>query len=362
MKIKFQDHTRCDFYSVLKNRVDDYFQQSQLSKNGNTWMYFKSALFLIVQIGIYLTFMTGYFSIPVFILLFMAFGIMTGLMDFNIVHDALHGAYSSNPKVNRMLGYIYDLNGTSSFIWKITHNTIHHTFTNIPGVDCDIDKAIILRLNPNDKLLRFHYYQNIYAFFLYFFVSANWILYADYQLLYNEIKKGKVKTQDILIFLGFKVINFFLTFVLPLLWLPYSAGAIILGYVCAQMAAGFTIALVFQLGHVVQNVKYVVPDDKGVVHNNWAVHEMMTTSNFATHSRVWTELLGGLNFQIEHHLFPYICHVHYPEIQKILKKTAEEFQLPYNENKTFWIALKSHYGMLKHLGRVESSPSLVKQD
>src|SRR5262249_44683450 len=146
-----------DFFNILKSRVDEYFVSNQLSRNGNRWFYLKSLFFLSGQICLYIAMLSGYFSAPVFILLYALFGVMTGLMNFNIVHDALHGAYSSNPSINRLLGYLYDLNGTSSYVWKITHNLIHHTYTNIPGYDGDIDKAIFLRLNPKDKLYPFHY-------------------------------------------------------------------------------------------------------------------------------------------------------------------------------------------------------------
>jgi len=323
-------------------------------------MHLKSILYLTTQVGLYLAMMSDYFSIPAYILLFVAFGISTGLMNFNICHDALHNAYSSNPTVNRFLGYLYDLNGTSSHIWKISHNTIHHTFTNIPGHDGDIDKAIILRLNPKDKLYPFHYYQNIYAFILYGLVAANWIIYADYALYFKEMKKGKVKLKDTLLFFSFKALNIFLLIILPILWLHYPFWIILLAYFCALMATGFSISLIFQLAHIVQNVNYVEPDETGVIHHNWAAHELMTTSNFATHNWILTQLVGGLNFQVEHHLFPSICHIHYPHIQHIVKETAQEFNLPYHENPTFFKAIASHYRMLKQLGREESSQYLIK--
>lgn len=323
-------------------------------------MYLKSALFLLIQIGLYVAMMSDHFSAPTFILLYIAFGLATGFVNFNIGHDALHNAFSSNSSVNRILGYIYDINGTSSYVWKVSHNMIHHTYTNIPGHDGDIDKAIILRLNPKDKLYPFQYYQNIYAFLLYGFVAANWIFYADYAHYIEDMKKGKTKTKDNLIFFGFKALNFFLLILLPMLWLHYPIWVILVAYLCAQMATGITISIIFQLAHVVENVSYVEPDDTGVIHNNWAAHEMMTTSNFGTNNWFLTQLIGGLNFQVEHHLFPSICHVHYPEIQNIIKETSREFNLPYNENPTFFKAVASHYRMLKRLGREESSQFLVK--
>lgn len=360
MKIKFKDSRAIDFFKVLKERVDQYFLDNHLSQHANGWIHLKSCFFLTTQIGFYVAMLSGYFSIPMFLILYACFGVMTGLMNFNIVHDALHGAYSSKAGVNRWLGYLYDLNGTSSYVWKVTHNMIHHTYTNIPGYDGDIDKAIILRLNPKDKRYPFHYYQNLYAFFLYSLVSANWVLYGDYTFFINEIKKGKVKGKDSLIFFGFKALNLFLLIIFPIIYLDYPFWVILLGYLCGQMAAGFSVALVFQLAHVVENVNYVEPDAEGIIYHHWAAHEMKTTSNFATNNLFLTHLLGGLNFQVEHHLFPSICHVHYPQIKKIVQDTAREFKLPYHENPTFWKAIKSHYRLVKQFGREEGREHLTR--
>ena len=154
-----------------------------------------------------------------------------------------------------------------------------------------------------------------------------------------------------MIFFGFKALNLFLLIVLPMIVLPYPFWVVPLGYLCGQMGAGLSIAIIFQLAHVVENVNYVLPDHAGNIPNNWAEHEMQTTSNFATSNLFLTHLLGGLNFQVEHHLFPTISHVHYPNIQRIVKQTALEFNLPYHENKTFWKAIQSHYRLIKKLGR-----------
>lgn len=355
MKIKFDDlNNQENFHKAVRQRVQHYFDNSKISKNANGLMIFKTILFISIQIGLYFAMLMGNFSPISYILLFMAFGVTTGLMNFNIVHDALHNAYASTPWMNRLLGYLYDINGTSSYIWNISHNQLHHTYTNIPGYDNDIDKAALLRLNPQDPLLPFHYYQHIYASFLYCLASANWVLYSDYILFFKQIKSGNTKISDIAIFFFSKLFNLFWLIVVPLLWLPYSPWIILLGYLCAQAAAGIAISIVFQLAHVVQNVSYVQPDPKGCIPMNWAVHEMMTTSNFATNNLFLTHLLGGLNFQIEHHLFPSVCHVHYPAIQRIIRETAEEYGLPYHEYPTFFAALKSHYLRLKELGQTNA--------
>lgn len=360
MKLTFKGSGQKDFFSTLKKKVDTYFKENNLPKSGNNVLYTQTALMAFIQIALYALILSNFLNAPLLILTFMAFGLASGAMDFMIVHDALHGAFSSKPWVNKLAGYLFDLNGTSSYVWKLTHNVIHHTYTNIPGYDHDIDKAILLRLNPKDKLYSFHYYQNIYAFLLYPFVTANWIFYSDYVVFYQEYKKGKVQRKDLLTFFGFKALNFILFVLLPILLIDLPIWTILLAYFCGHLAAGFCISLIFQLAHVTENVEYYEPDIDGNIPNNWAVHEMMTTSNFATDNKLLTYLVGGLNFQVEHHLFPNICHIHYPAIQKIVKETAREYYLPYKENMTFTEAIKSHYNRIKRLGRQESLASEVK--
>lgn len=349
-KIKFYHPQPELFFQQLKHKVEEFFKSQKISMKGNAWMYLKSIFFLGGQVSLYIAMLFGHLSPLLFILVYSLFGIMTGLMNFNIVHDALHGAYSSYPSVNRLLGYLYDLNGTSSYVWKITHNIMHHTYTNIPGYDGDIDKATLLRLNPKDTLYPFHRYQHIYAFFLYTLASANWILYGDYVFFIQCMKEKKVEWEDVFLFFSFKALNLFLLVLFPFLYLPYPFWVVPLGYLCGQMSAGFFVSLIFQLAHVVDNVSYVEPDETGIIHSHWAAHELKTSANFATDNSFLTQLLGGLNHQVEHHLFPAICHIHYPKIRKFVQETAKEFHLPYHENPTFYDALKSHHQRLKRLG------------
>lgn len=360
MKIIFKDQGATDFLSTVRKRVNQYFSENKLSKHANGLVHAKSVILLLLYIILYAGIMSDQLSAWLFVLFFMAFGIIKGLVGFNIVHDALHGAYSASPLINKILGTLFDLNGTSSYIWKVSHNGIHHTYTNIPGHDSDIDKAILLRLSPKDKIYPFHRFQNWYASFLYSLVSINWIYFSDYQWFFRELRKGTIPTSEVVIFFSFKALNFLLYLALPLALLHYPIWVILLGYLGMQVAGGFTISIIFQLAHVVENVHFPEADEKGIVFNNWGVHEMYTTSNFATQNKMLTFILGGLNCQIEHHLFPNICHVHYPQISLIVRKTAREFNLPYFENPTLLLALKSHYRKLKELGWKTDEVSISK--
>lgn len=355
MKIIFKNKSQVNFLPTIKSRVDNYFKSNNISKYSNKLMYFKTFLMIVIYLFLYISILSDYFSNLTLMVLFASLGVMKGLFGFNIVHDALHGSYSSNPLINKMIGYLFDLNGTSSFVWKVTHNGIHHTYTNIPGHDGDIDKAILLRLSTTDKLYPFHYYQNWYALILYSFLGFNWVFYSDYVIFFDLIKNKKTHWSDIILFFGIKILNVFLFIILPIVLLNRPIWIILLGYLCLQISAGIVISIVFQLAHIVENVQFPEADTEGVINNCWAVHEMMTTSNFATHNHFITFVLGGLNFQVEHHLFPNICHVHYPKIQPIVRRTAKEFNIPYYENPTLFGAIRSHFRKLKQLGRTACS-------
>lgn len=349
-KISFQKYKEEDFFPVVKERVENYFKRFDISQKGDSLLYIKVLFIAFLYLGSYFSLLFGHLGLAGIMLAYSLIGISKGLLGFNIIHDALHGAFFRSPTANRFIGYWFDFNGTSSYIWKITHNVMHHTFTNIPGHDHDIDKATLLRLSPRDELLWFHRYQHIYSPILYSLICLNWVLYSDYLWFFKSLKTKTVSLKEAVLFFSLKALNLFFFLILPLLILENPFWQIIIGYVCMHIAAGFMISIVFQLGHIVEGVVYLSPDEEGKMANNWAKHELLTTSNFATNNRLLTAAIGGLNFQIEHHLFPYISHIHYREISKIVRQTAEEFNIPYNEVGTFREAIQSHFRTLKNLG------------
>lgn len=349
-KISFGKHIKGDFYFTVKQRVDHYFAVNHLSRFANGEMVAKSCVLFLLYGLLYAFIISNQFSGLLLILFYSLLGVITGLIGFNFSHDVMHNSYFSNSRLNRLFSYVFDLNGMSSYIWKITHNLHHHTYTNIPGHDGDIDKAIVLRLSPRDPLCWFHRYQHLYAPILYTFTSLNWILYSDYTWFYGQLKKVNVSWSEIILFFSLKCMNLVLFLIIPLAVLSVPTWEVVLGFVCLHMAGGLSSALVFQLAHVVSGVEFPSTDDHNRIIRPWAEHEMATTSNFGTSVRLWSVLFGGLNFQIEHHLFPYICHVHYPEVSLIVKETAREFGISYHELPTFKEAVSSHFRTLRKLG------------
>ncbi|MBL4585794.1 MAG: acyl-CoA desaturase [Flavobacteriales bacterium] len=290
----------------------------------------------------------------------MAMG-MVGI-GMSVMHDANHGSYSSNPKVNKYLGYMINLMGGSAIVWKIQHNVLHHSFTNIEGHDGDIDAGSILRLSPNSKHLWIHRLQAFYAWFLYGMMTINWATFKDFLQFFNFRKKGlTVKgrgkfTMQVTRMTIAKLIYWGVVLFLPMWLNPASWWVTLIFFLTMHFIAGVFSATVFQAAHVVPDAAYPTPEKDGKVSDSWFVHQLRTTCNFSPKSRVFSWFVGGLNYQIEHHLFPSISHVHYSKISKIVQQTAQEYGVPYHVYPNFATVLWQH---TKHLWRLGNSKSMT---
>lgn len=359
-KLKFVDPNKSQFYATVKERVDKYFTSNKISKNANLAMYFKVSFYLIGTFALYMTIISGVLM-PNLGLMFgacLVLGFFGAIIGFNVSHDAIHGSFSSKPWVNNLLSYSFYFIGANPYMWNIAHNVVHHTFTNIPGHDEDIEVAPgLIRLSPADKVNWIQRYQQYYAFVLYGVAAISWIFRKDFKKFYQS-KIGNYNNTNHpasahfnLYF--FKFLYYFLTIAVPLMVLDITVGQFLIGYISMLLMKGFVIGLVFQLAHVVEGTAFPEPNEENNIEEAWAVHQMCTTADFARNSWLTSFLCGGLNMQIEHHLFPKICHIHYPAISEIVKQTAIEHGVPFIENKTFWSAMASHFQMLKRFGAGE---------
>ena len=351
--LKF-NRKKSQFLIVTRKRVDEHFKNSGTSKNANASMWFKTAVFLIGFFGLYALIISNAFTIWAMLPMAILLGIFSAFVGFNICHDAIHGSFSSHKSVNKAFGFVFHLLGASPYVWSITHNLVHHNFTNVPGHDEDIDVAPgLIRISDDKPATKIHRFQHLYAFPLYSLASISWAFRKDYKKFFQakvgqtESKHPKVEYFNLFFY---KAMYYFLFLVLPMLVLDISWWHLIIGFLALHFAQGLTMGLVFQLAHVVEGTDYPMPDDTGNIEETWAEHQMRTTANFATNSKLAAFFLGGLNRQIEHHLFPGICHIHYGKISSIVKETAAEFDIPYIESPTFTMALKSHYRMLRKFG------------
>lgn len=349
-KIRFVDKNQSMFFATVKNRVDNYFTENKLSKHANGKMVLKTVFYLGGFVGLYVALLTQNYSMPVMLLMATLIGAFAAFIGFNVCHDAIHGAYSSNKTVNKALSYVFNLIGANYKVWEATHNVIHHTYTNVKGHDEDIEIAPgLLRVHKDDKITKIQRWQHIYAFPLYGLASLSWVFRKDYIKFFSPSVKQyarPTKREYVELFL-FKGIYYFMFIALPLMVMEITWWQFIIGFLLLHFTEGLVLGLVFQLAHVVEDTEFPEPNDKNQIEAAWAVHQMETTANFSRKSAIATFLCGGLNMQVEHHLFPRICHIHYPAISEIVKSTAEEFGVAYNENSTFLKALNSHYHVLR---------------
>ena len=351
MKISFGNLNQ-EFTTTLNKEVHEYFVSGERKKTGNSILYVKSIVLLTTAFIIYAILLFA--SLPTWanVLLCIALGLNLAGIGFNVMHDSGHGSYSPKLWVNYIMGASLNLMGGNIYIWKEKHNISHHAFTNIEEVDDDLDIRPWLRTNKNQAWRPYHRFQHIYAFFLYGIAYLSWVFSRDFQKYFSgkvgERQMKKMKLKDHFIFWGSKLTYIFIFIVLPVIVLGYQA---LIGYLIMAFTCGLTISTVFQLAHVVEVSEFpVVTEEDQNIPQDWAIYQLATTADFSTRNKFMTWLLGGLNFQVEHHLFPRVSHVHYPEISQIVKKVCEQFHIKHLEFPNIFKAIGSHVRYLKIVG------------
>ncbi len=353
---KFSKNDNAQFFATLKNRVNFYFENNHLSKYGNYKIILKAVCMLCIYLVPFGLINSGYIENALIILglwFVMGFG-MAGI-GLSIMHDGNHGAFSKYKILNRIAGYTANIVGGDAKLWKLQHNVLHHTYTNIHQVDEDIDGPSFLRFSPHHTKKKIHRYQHILAFFAYGLMTLSWAGWKDITQAIRFKEKGLIKknkfTQELTSVIFWKLLYFFYLIFIPIFLFNVPVWLVLLGFFIMHFVCGLILSLIFQLAHVMPQNEFPLPNEEGVIENNWAVHQLQTTANFSPKSKFFSWYIGGLNYQIEHHLFANICHTHYKKLSVIVKSTAQEFNLPYHSEGNFFRAIKSHYIVLKNLGR-----------
>lgn len=352
-KVTFQKSNTA-FYTTLKSRVDEYFKSHHLEKTGNWELYAKTLILVPLAVGLFFSVLYFHESLSVVASLSMCavLGLTLASMGFNIMHDACHGAYSKKDWVNELLGYSLNIMGGNAFIWKQKHNIIHHTYTNVDGVDDDIAKSPLIRQCYTQKWVPAHKWQHLYMFIIYAISSFAWVFIMDFnKYLSRKIYRTKmwdVNRKEQIIFWVGKIYYLGVFILLPISIVGLKAWAI--GFGVMHITMGLSLALVFQLAHVVEGAQFEEAYEDKHIENDWAIHQVVTTANFAPKNLLVRWYVGGLNYQIEHHLFPKVSHVHYPAISQIVKDVCKEYKINYNEFKTTRSAILSHIKMMKEFG------------
>ncbi len=362
--ISFVNKEKTQFYAILNQRVEAYFKQNGLSKRANASMVVKTIVLLLAYLLPFaiLVWVQPPFAVTLGLWVMMGFA-MAGV-GMGIMHDACHGAYSTNERVNTWLGRSINLVGGYDYTWKLQHNFLHHTFTNIVHYDEDIADKGILRMSPHTKVKPVHRFQWVYALLFYSITTLYWGTVKDFMQLARYTRNGVNKNTprqnwiSLAQILAIKIGYFAL-----LIGVPIMAGLpvlqVVAGFLLMHAVAGIVLTLIFQLAHTVEETTHPQPNAQGNIENDWAIHQLNTTVNFSRHNRWLSWYIGGLNFQVEHHLFPKICHVHYPKIAEIVQRTAEEFKVPYLEHKSFVHGLRSHFATLRRFGKMPAMDELM---
>jgi linoleoyl-CoA desaturase len=353
---RFVPKEKTAFFPTLQKRVNGYFKENNISRFANRKMVVKTIVLLSSFIIPVLMLNFLYLQPWAVMLLYVLMGFAFAGIGMSVMHDANHGAYSKNVNVNKWLGYSLNMVGGMVCNWKIQHNMLHHTYTNVHGHDDDIADKLILRLSPHSDAKKVQRFQVFYAFFFYSIITLYWATAKDFVQFKKYRNEGGKRPSRAEVISGFikmvllKLLFFAYMIVIPIVITGYSAGLIIGGFLLMHAIGGLILAIVFQLAHSVEEAEFPVPNDVNIIENEWAMHQMATTVNFAQDNKLISWYVGGLNFQVEHHLFPNICHIHYPEISKIVEETAREFGVPYLTTPTLTQAFRSHLEMLKKLG------------
>ena len=337
----------------MRRRVDAWFATTGRRRRDAVSLYLKAALLLVLFAALYVVLVFGartwWQALPVAV----ALGLVTAAIGMNVQHDGGHGSFSDRPAVNRWAARTLDVIGGSSYFWRWKHGVLHHTYTNVEGHDTDPDVGLVGRLTPFQRRLWFHRWQHLYLWPLYGLLAMKWHFVDDFR----DLVRGRMGAHrvprprggDAVIFAAGKLVFLTLAFVVPTL--RHALSSVVACYAVAAAVTGIVLAVVFQLAHVVAEAAFLAPDPAtGRLDDEWAIHQVKTTVDFARGSRAVTWLVGGLNFQIEHHLFPRISHVHYPAISPIVEATCREFRVPYATHPTLAAGVASHYRWLRRLG------------
>ncbi len=349
---------RVGFHARVKQRVYQYFADNRMPTTGDWRMFLKTGIILIWFLVSYMLYVFCATSLLMSLLTVVALAQGFILISLNMMHDGGHKSYSRQKTLNWVMGFTLDLMGGSHILWRQKHNILHHTYTNIHEFDSDLSTAGLFRFSPDQRWQAWHRWQHLYAWPVYSLLTLSWVTFGDFRKFFS----GHIGPHPLHRQTGVEACLFFVTkifylcymLVLPAFFHPVLH--VLIAFVAMHVLFGFTLSLVFQLAHIVEGTAFPTPEARtGMMAHEWAVHEVETTANFAPTNALARWYLGGLNFQVEHHLFSHICHMHYPAISTIVRQTCDEFAIPYVCYPTVRSAIAGHYRFLKTLGSKSSS-------
>lgn len=345
---------RRNFHKTLNQRVNAYLDENNIPGRDVPAMYLKTAIVLAWWLGTYLLLLLGNFPTPVNVALCLVWAMAIASVGFNVMHDANHGGYSNHPRINRLFSLSAEMLGMSGFRWRTKHNIWHHTYTNIAGFDDDVETFGLMRLTPHEPWKPLHRAQVYYFPLIYSMIGFDFFLRDFMMVFFGKSDENhvypKMRTGDKVTFWAGKLFFLTIMFVLPLLVFPW--WQVLIGFMIVMLSVGLIMGVIFQLAHINGDAAFPEPTGNPLqVKNEWAVHQVETTANFAPNNRLLNFYVGGLNYQIEHHLLPHICHLNYPRLAPIVRATCEEFGIRYTSYPTWREAFFCHLRELRLLGQ-----------
>jgi len=361
MRVTFQNDSPSEFYLTLAKRIDIYFKGHKQGRKANALYWVKVASLFLIYFSCYFAMLFLPYSFGIALIFYLVMGVLIVSILFAVGHDSVHNAVSLNPKVNYLMGYIWNFFGVSSYFWRLKHNISHHAFTNIPGSDGDLDQTKLLRLNPMAPRRKVHKYQHLYAMLIYSLLGPYIIFIRDFKLL-KEKKFGnttleKHPLKEVVIIILSKVWFFCFMVLIPKLvtgmpWLDLLGLTLALLFI-----AGIFTAVVSFPVHITYESDYALPNNQGVVEMDFMTHQLLTTVDYSAENRLIHWFFGGINTHVVHHMFPSVNHIHYYDLTKIVKQTAAEYGLRY-VNKTLATVMRDHLLFLRELGRRDNPTNL----
>lgn len=356
-KVKFTQPINTPFYQEVKQKTDAYFAARSNNRKANVHMVLKMIFIFILFIGSYGLLLSNQLPDGQMLITTIFFGLTNVLIAFNISHDASHNALFKKRSWNELFSYSFNFIGVNRYIWDIKHNQSHHAFTNVQGLDIDIEQVKIARVVENSPKKWFHRYQHIYLPFIYPAASLFMIFVKDFQMFAvkqygNSLIYDHPKREYFILVIS-KLVYFTYTLLIPLMVIDLPWWKIVMGFVIMHLVMGVFLSIILFPAHVLDDSPFPKPDDNMEIHNSWAVHQVETATNFAANSRLITWLAGGLNTHIVHHLFPHVCHIYYYDLTRIIREVAQKHKVTYRD-KTMLGALRSHFAFFRIMGRKEA--------
>ena len=344
-----------EFIRETRREVELYLQSRWTRVRGYLQLYSKT----VVAFGLMAVSWTTliFLSPGIWLGLLCLVGLAAGatLTAFCVQHDANHGAYFTKRRYNHLMGWTADaLLGFSSYAWRVKHNVAHHTYTNVDDYDDDISQVPFARFMPQQKARPWYRLQHYYIWPMYTLMVLRWQTAGDVAAFARgSIGRSPLrapKRWDLVGLVAGKA--FFIGWALVVPMLVYPWWGVLGAYVVFAMIMGLITATTFQLAHCVEEADFASVEELSGPKRVWAVHEVETTVDFCPRNPVLTWVLGGLNYQIEHHLFPRVPHTHYARIAEIVKRNSEKYGVRYTTQPTLWFALRSHFRHLRTMGRM----------